>query len=248
MLLPGCVSSGTSAMPTAEPQDYAAAPQAEPAPLPAPVPAPAPLPAPNPAGSVHQPAQLPALEQPAPAPAPAHAPDPASGQAAKLRPYWDDLRLRLAKDGLSGPKVGALLATLGERTQSPMGRKMKQLYTSKFLPKPKPEDVPMYYKGVLTEANAQKCRNYLKAHKGAFDRAEAAFGVPREIAVSLLFVETRLGDVLGDVKENAFQTLASMAESRRFEDIPDWHAKMPGCEQHRDWFDETMPKRADWAY
>ena len=248
MLLPGCVSSGTSAMPTAEPQDYAATPQAEPAPLPAPVPAPAPLPAPNPAGSVHQPAQLPALEQPAPAPAPAHAPDPASGQAAKLRPYWDDLRLRLAKDGLSGPKVDALLATLGERTQSPMGRKMRQLYTSKFLPKPKPEDVPMYYKGVLTEANAQKCRNYLKAHKGAFDRAEAAFGVPREIAVSLLFVETRLGDVLGDVKENAFQTLASMAESRRFEDIPDWHAKMPGCEQHRDWFDETMPKRADWAY
>ncbi|MBR5050650.1 MAG: lytic murein transglycosylase, partial [Desulfovibrio sp.] len=192
MLLPGCVSSGTSAMPTAEPQDYAA-PQAEPAPLPVP----------DPAGSVHQPAQLPALEQPAPAPAPG----PAPGQAAKLRPCWDDLRLRLAKDGLSGPKVDALLATLGERTQSPMGRKMKQLYTSKFLPKPKPEDVPMYYKGVLTEANAQKCRNYLKAHKGAFDRAEAAFGVPREIAVSLLFVETRLGDVLGDVKENAFQTL-----------------------------------------
>ncbi|MBQ2477206.1 MAG: lytic murein transglycosylase, partial [Desulfovibrio sp.] len=184
----------------------------------------------------------------APAPMPAPAPAPVPGTAAKLRPYWEDLRQRLARDGVSGPRVDALLATLGERTQSPMGRKMKQLYTSKFLPKPKPSEVPTYYKGVLTDANAQKCRDYLAANRSAFDRAQAAYGVPCEIAVSLLFVETRLGTVLGDVKENAFQTLASMAESRRFEDIPEWTARMPGCEAQRAWFDETMPKRADWAY
>ncbi len=236
LALPGCMSGGTTAMPTAEPQGAPGAPQAAPAPAPA--------------GSVHQPAQLPALESPAQAPslAPAPMPAPVPGTAAKLRPYWEDLRQRLARDGVSGPRVDALLATLGERTQSPMGRKMKQLYTSKFLPKPKPSEVPTYYKGVLTDANAQKCRDYLAANRSAFDRAQAAYGVPCEIAVSLLFVETRLGAVLGDVKENAFQTLASMAESRRFEDIPEWTARMPGCEAQRAWFDETMPKRADWAY
>ena len=229
MLLSGCVAGGTTAMPTAEPPQGTSCPPQSPAAPPAP-------------GSVHQPAVLPPPASPQPAPGPAPA------QSAKLRPYWEDLRLRLARDGVAGPRVDALLATLGERTQSPMGRKMRQLYTSKFMPKPKPSEVPKHYKGVLAEANAQKCRDYLAAHGAAFARAEAAFGVPREIAVSLLFVETRLGAVLGDVKENAFQTLASMAESRRFEDISEWHARMPGCEQQRAWFDETMPKRADWAY
>lgn len=172
------------------------------------------------------------------------------GQAAVLLPAWQDLRRRLAADGLGGARVDALLATLGPLTQSPMGRKMKELYARNFLPKPAPVQKPheVYYKGVVTPANAEKCRAFINANRQAFDAATKRYGVPSSIAAALLFVETRLGTVLGDVPENAFQTLASMAESRSVEDISGWTGRMPGWEQHRDWFSATMPKRADWAY
>ena len=81
----------------------------------------------------------------------------------------------------------------------------------KFFPKPpSTSPAPTYYKGVLTEANARLCRDFVAQNKAAFDNASARYGVPPSIAVSLLFVETRLGKVLADVPENAFYTLASM--------------------------------------
>lgn len=186
-----------------------------------------------------------------PAPASETASGHAEGNASALLPCWQDLRSRLAADGLSGERVDALLATLGPLTQSPMGRKMKALYKKTFFPTPPPahpQPAPTYYKGVVTQANAQKCRDFIARNQAAFSSAEKIYGVPSSVAVSLLFVETRLGTVLGDVKENAFQTLASMAESRNVRDIPDWLHEMPGYEQHMDWFSQTMPKRADWAY
>ena len=109
-----------------------------------------------------------------------------------------------------------------------MGRKMRELYNRKFFPKP-PSTAPaaLYYKGVLTDANVQLCRQFVAQNKRAFDQAEARFGVPSSIAVSLLFVETRLGKVLADVPENAFYTLASMSVTRQPSDIPDWLPRMP---------------------
>ncbi|MFT3958267.1 MAG: lytic murein transglycosylase [Desulfovibrio sp.] len=192
----------------------------------------------------------------APTPAPTYAPSyqqsqpqPAAGSSA-IAPAWRPLADRLAADGLSGPRVDALLATLSATpTQSPMGRKMRELYNRKFFPKP-PSTAPaaLYYKGVLTDANVQLCRQFVAQNKRAFDQAEARFGVPSSVAVSLLFVETRLGKVLADVPENAFYTLASMSVTRQPSDIPDWLPRMPGYQEHLDWFAEIMPKRADWAY
>ncbi len=196
--------------------------------------------------------QAPGYAAPAPTYAPSYQqsqPQPAAGSAA-IAPAWRPLADRLAADGLSGPRVDALLATLSATpTQSPMGRKMRELYNRKFFPKP-PSTAPaaLYYKGVLTDANVQLCRQFVAQNKRAFDQAEARFGVPSSIAVSLLFVETRLGKVLADVPENAFYTLASMSVTRQPSDIPDWLPRMPGYQEHLDWFAEIMPKRADWAY
>ncbi len=175
---------------------------------------------------------------------------PATPATATASDPWRPLAQRLARDGVSGPRIDALLATLpATPTQSPMGRKINALYQRRFFPKP-PSKAPAarYYKGVLTEANAQACRDFLAANADAFDTAERVYQVPRHIAVALLFVETRLGKVLADVKENAFYTLASMAVTRTPESIDDWLPKMKDHEKHRDWFSQTMPKRADWAY
>lgn len=171
------------------------------------------------------------------------------GQARAFAPVWDGLASRLARDGISGAKVDALLADLGPTpTQSPMGRKISELYKRQFLGATTPKSTSVYYKGVVTEANAEKCREYISEHEPPFIAADARYGVPPAIAAALLFVETRLGKVLGDIPENAFYTLASMAISTRPEDISQWLGKLPGYQKHLGWLEETMRKRSDWAY
>ncbi len=186
-------------------------------------------------------------------PAPQDWSDNSSTPAPAVSPEWQNLRQALARDGLAGREVDALLATLGPRLEAPMGRKMTELYRSKFLRKKetgkKPaEDPNAVYKGVVTEQNAALCRQFLQKHSRAFAQARETYGVPSSIAVALLFVETRLGTVLKDVPENALYTLASMSQSTTLDSIPSWQAKMPGFEKHEDWFAATMPKRAAWAY
>lgn len=173
----------------------------------------------------------------------------ANPQAA-IAPCWQPLAARLKADGLSGPRVDALLATLAPTpTQSPMGRKIRELYRRRFLPQPPTaKPAPLYYKGVVTEANAALCRDFIAEHKATFAAADARYGVSPAIAASLLFVETRLGKVLGDVAENAFYTLASMSVSTTPESISNWLTQLPGYQKHLPWLQETLHKRADWAY
>ncbi len=165
---------------------------------------------------------------------------------------WQPLIARLAADGISGPDIDSYFARLGEvPTQDPMGRKVRELYRRAFLRTPPDPNAPKtprprFYKGVVTEENARKCREYLAANADAFASAEARYGVPKSIAAALLFVETRLGTMLGT--ESAFYTLSSMASSTAPEHISLWLPKLPGYEAHLDWMAELMPKRADWAY
>ena len=107
---------------------------------------------------------------------------------------------------------------------------------------------PLVYAGVITPENVEKCRAFLEANKAAFEYAERTAGVPRQIAVSLLFVETRLGTFLG--KEKAFYTLASMASARRPEAISGYVAKLPGASapDRLGWIQTRMEQRSDWAY
>lgn len=185
----------------------------------------------------------------------------ASSSVASVPAAWRPLLQRLQADGLDGPDLVPLFVALGETpSQDPMGRKIRELYTKAFAPKSKPKATasagkpakparpakPPVYPGVVTPANAKRCKDFLNAHKTAFATAERTYGVPREIAVALLFVETRLGDFLG--KEKAFRTLASMAASRDPDQIPDYLAKLPDAGQRRDWIRQKMEQRSDWAY
>lgn len=167
----------------------------------------------------------------------------------QIAPAWQSLRKRLAKDGLKGPAVDGLLAQLAPTpTQAPMGRKISELYQKHFFPSPRKLSQQKYYKGVVTPANAQLCRAFIAEHEAAFKAAQKRYGVSPAIASALLFVETRLGKVLGDVPENAFYTLASMAVSTEPQDISQWLPKLKDYRKHLPWLAETMAKRANWAY
>lgn len=176
-------------------------------------------------------------------------PDALLPDGEKIAPVWQNLTARLIRDGLPASEVTRLFSSLpATATQSPMGRKISELYQKQFYPKPKGKTRQKYYKGVLTEANASLCRQYIDAHRQAFALAQKKYGVPPEIAAALLFVETRLGKVLADVPENAFYTLASMAVSTQPDTISEYLPKLKDYQRHLGWLDETMKKRAQWAY
>ncbi|MBZ2170861.1 lytic murein transglycosylase [Desulfovibrio sp. DS-1] len=169
---------------------------------------------------------------------------------------WTPLLGRLAADGVSGGRVDALFVQLGDAVSpDPMGRKVKELYTTKFLrpepqptppgQKPKPVRPPMY-PGVVTDENATKCRAFLTENARWFSLAESRYGVPREVAVSLLFVETRLGTALG--KGNAFRNLAAMAAADNPDMVPGYIAALPGADGNLDWISLRMRQKSDWAY
>lgn len=182
------------------------------------------------------------------------APATSAVQAAEvspaIAPAWQPLARRLAESGIAGPEVNSLLAQLPPvPTQAPMGRKISELYQKQFFPRPKSgKPAQKYYKGVVNESNAALCRQFIAEHEAAFRSAQQRYGVPPAIGSALLFVETRLGKVLGDVPENAFVTLASMAVSTKPEDISQWLPKLKDYQQHLGWLDETMRKRSNWAY
>lgn len=190
---------------------------------------------------------LPACATPSPSPL---APVAASGQ---LSSHWQPLASRLAADGLYGPDVEAAILQIGDvPSEDPMGRKITELYKRAFVPPPPrdpnaPKRAPRpLYKGVVTAETIAKCRTFLQDNADAFARAERQFGVPKEVAVSLLLVETRLGTLMGKVP--AFLTLASMSATRSPEQIETYLAGLPGADAHRDWVAERMQQRSDWAY
>ena len=93
-----------------------------------------------------------------------------------IPPAWLPLYQRLRADGLDGPDLPVLFASMGMPSQDPMGRKIKELYTKAFAPKPKPappsakpaapaRPKPLVYPGVITAGNVEKCRAFLEANK-----------------------------------------------------------------------------------
>ena len=173
-------------------------------------------------------------------------------------PCWLPLIQRLRNDGLDGPDLQACFIRLGDSpSQSPMGTKITELFTSKFLKPPPPPPPPpgttaikptkpRIYPNIVTTANLERCRDFLRANTVAFTVTAQLYDVPKEIVVALLFVETRLGSYLG--KDNAFMNLASMAASTTPEHIPDALAPLPMTPERMEWVKERLQQRSDWAY
>jgi membrane-bound lytic murein transglycosylase B len=169
---------------------------------------------------------------------------------AASAPAWDDLLLRLQSDGLYSETVARGISLLPEPSPDPMGRKIKELYTSRFVHPFLPPDTAkpkLYlYPNVVTKENAAACRAFLEKNRAAFTKMEENYGVPRDIAVALLFVETRLGSAAG--KHNVFYTLASMAACREPEKLRAWLNELDLRDGRTQWLRETMLSRSDWAY
>ncbi|MCL1939701.1 MAG: lytic murein transglycosylase [Desulfovibrionaceae bacterium] len=193
--------------------------------------------------------QADASPAPAAQAAPAREPGPSSGQVAEC---WQPLLERLQKDPGVRKETLRYLCDLPEYSPLPMGVKVKELFTSAFLrkkrvddgtPKPPPSRI---YRNVVTAATVQKCNDFLDRNKAVFDAVEKKYPVPREILVSLLYVETRLGTYLG--KDNALWSLACMAAADTPERMAGGMDDIPITDGHKDWLQAKLTDKSRWAY
>ena len=174
-------------------------------------------------------------------------PAPVPGQIAAC---WLPLVQRLQNDPAVSPAALQYFCALPEYSASPMGAKIKELFTSAYLRKPRTEGPRLppsrIYRNVVTTATMSKCNAFLTLNKPTCDAVEKKYPVPREILVSLLFVETRLGTYVG--KDNAFWSLACMAAADNPELVKAGLRDIPIKDEHNVWLQAKLTDKSGWAY
>lgn len=163
---------------------------------------------------------------------------------------WTPLINRLAGDGLDRTElVGYFAAPEVAFNPAIMADKVDRMVRKQFEPKPPPTQRTLEQTSygyflkpwVLAWAN-----EFAQTHADTLSRAEAKYGVPSDVVVALLLVETKLGTYLG--KDNALPSLASMAISNSLESIRPY-LKTVGASPERAAFAEASARdRAEWAY
>lgn len=105
---------------------------------------------------------------------------------------------------------------------------------------------PLVYRTIMTEERLAEARKFLLANQRALLRLERHYGIPGEIAVGILTVETRLGTYLGD--KSALLTLASMALCDDFKCVAGAFKNEHVTQNKRRWLNRRTAQKAQWAY
>lgn len=180
----------------------------------------------------------------------------AEAPAAVADKHWQNLQKRLIADNIGGSEHNAVFAKFPPYDNKAMAAKVKELYRIKFVRPQKvavsPDDAKekkpaiRIYKGIVTSENMVKAKNYLEKHSGFFDNAQKTWGVPPEVAVGLLMLETRLGTYLGS--EKALWSLACMAASDSLDDVDDTMQELGVKEEQKPWLEAKVKEKSNWAY
>ena len=112
------------------------------------------------------------------------------------------------------------------------------------IPSPKPR--PYVYRSIMTEERLLEAKEFLAANQKILLRLERYYGVPGEIAVGILTVETRLGTYLGE--KSAFLTLSSMALCDDFKCVASAFKDERMTKGRRRWLRRRTAQKAGWAY
>ncbi len=162
---------------------------------------------------------------------------------------WSPLIDRLVADGFDEPAIRALFSRPEVKFEpGVMISKIEELLKRGDRPSP---GVPSYnpktvYRGFLSEKVISRARSYLVENTQLLDTVSRKYCVPKEVVVSILLVETRLGDFLGG--RRAFNALASMALCGNLETIRPYLKKKLVGTRNEDFARTVCQRKADWAY
>jgi membrane-bound lytic murein transglycosylase B len=158
---------------------------------------------------------------------------------------WSPVIDRLVADGFDEITVRILFSRAEVTFEpSPMSSKLKELMeNAAILPSGNSRAVYQYYlkKDVIAQAHA-----YLRENAELLENISNLYCVPKEIIVSILLVETHLGDSVGG--KRAFNALASMALSTDLEIIRPYLPKTMINPRNEDFARTVCRQKADWAY
>lgn len=101
-------------------------------------------------------------------------------------------------------------------------------------------------KGFLKSKVIAQARSFIEDNKAVLENIPAHYGVPKEVVVSILLVETHLGVNLG--KKSAFNNLASMALCTDLDTIRPYLARKLITAQNEPFARECCRQKAEWAY
>ncbi len=169
--------------------------------------------------------------------------------AGTARADWTPLIERLVADQYDEPAVRALFSRPEVQLDPQiMSRKLSSLLRKRF-EKPPADAVrryrPVYGKYMRPEVIAS-ARTYLKDNEDILNRARLRYGVPKEIIVSILLVETLLGDYVGE--RYAFNTLASMAAYSDLEALRPYVSADLLNSDSEDFARRRLQEKSEWAY
>jgi len=162
---------------------------------------------------------------------------------------WSPLIDRLVADGFDEPTVRTLFSRAEVRFEpgvviSKIEELLKRAdHKSSGLPS---YDRRVVYKGFLREKVITRARSYLNENTRLLENISSKYCVPKEIVVSILLVETRLGDFLGG--RWAFNSLASMALCSNFETVRPYLRREVVRARNEGLARTICQQKADWAY
>jgi Membrane-bound lytic murein transglycosylase B len=171
----------------------------------------------------------------------------ASGDQRSGYEVWTPLVERLVADGFAPGDLRRLFSDpVMVYDPQVMARKMSPLLDAKLAP-PEPKaaepEVDARYLNPILLAGAY---GYLRENKDLLRRLRDRYGVPEEVLVALLLVETKLGLNTGTAK--AAWALANMALARSLSDIEPYLSRSDLDPEIRVWLDERTRQKSDWAY
>ncbi|WP_051286175.1 lytic murein transglycosylase [Megalodesulfovibrio gigas] len=177
------------------------------------------------------------------------------GGAVGMDPIWKPLIRQLVDDGFDAHEVQRMFSTPG-LVYGPefMGKKMRALYASRYSPPqpaPKAQLDPRRRKRSIYDAHIPperlaKVRYLYWENQDVLDRVEREYGVPRQVVLAFMVIETRVGDYLGEQK--AFRSLASMAATRTYGAVASHFRQFQITDPQRQWVEQRMNEKANWAY
>jgi membrane-bound lytic murein transglycosylase B len=163
---------------------------------------------------------------------------------------WSSLISRLSAEGFNEPALQELFSRPQIQFEpGAMGGKLESLLrnraTSGEASSPSsPKNGVM--RSLLKNPLLAKARSFLNENRSTLETIHALYGVPKEIVVSILLIETRLGEYVGE--KIAFNRLASMALCTDLEKIRPYVSRKLLTARTEDYARERCQEKAEWAY
>jgi membrane-bound lytic murein transglycosylase B len=163
---------------------------------------------------------------------------------------WSPLVSRLAADGFDEQALQELFQR-PQLTFEPgvMGGKLESLLRNRTAPAETAgpsSSKSGVMKGLLKNPLLVKARSFLSENREVLETVHSLYGVPKEIVVSILLIETRLGEYVGE--KIAFNRLASMALCTDLETIRPYISRKLLTPRTEEYARERCQAKAEWAY